>query len=99
MELEYATRDLERACTNERQMQRQYGAQIAKALKLRIAELRRARELGDLLLGTGRWEELSGGRAGQWSARLTANWRLIIEPVDRTTITVRVVEIVDYHKH
>lgn len=79
-------------------MQKELGAQIAKPLKLRIAELRRAREIGDLLLGTGRWEELDADRAGQWSARLTANWRLIVSPVDRTVVTVRVVEIVDYHK-
>ena len=36
--------------------------------------------MADLLLGTGRWEELKADRAGQWSARLTGNWRLIVEP-------------------
>lgn len=79
-------------------MQRKLGAALAKALKLRVAELRRVSDLSDLLLGTGRWEQLSSDRAGQWSARLTANWRLIVEPDSGDSITVIVVEIVDYHR-
>ena len=98
MQLEYATRDLEKTCTDERVMQKKLGAQIAKTLQLRITEMRRAVEMGDLLLGTGRWEELTGDRAGEWSARLSANWRLIVQPFDREVMTVLVVEIVDYHK-
>lgn len=98
MQLDYADRELERQCTDERYMQRKLGQQVAKALKLRIAELRYATEMQDLLLGAGRWEELSGDRRGQWSARLTANWRLIVQPDERDVITVIVVEIVDYHR-
>jgi proteic killer suppression protein len=98
MQLEYASRDLEKTCTDQRAMQKKLGAQIAKTLKLRIAEMRRAVEMGDLLLGTGRWEELKGDRAGEWSARLSANWRLVVQPVDRDVVTVLVLEIVDYHK-
>lgn len=98
MRLGYADRELERICTDTRYMQRKLGAQVAKALRLRIAELRRATEMADLLLGTGRWEELSGDRAGQWSARLTANWRLIVQSDEGSSITVIVMEIVDYHR-
>ncbi|WP_193509050.1 type II toxin-antitoxin system RelE/ParE family toxin [Cryobacterium sp. BB736] len=97
MQLDYAERELERQCTDERYMQRKLGAQVAKALKLRIAELRYATEMQDLLLGTGRWEQLSGDRSGQWSARLTGNWRLIVQPDERDAHTVIVIEIVDYH--
>lgn len=96
MEIGYATRDLERLCTNERRMQKHLGAQVAKTLKLRIAELRYVQEMKDLLLGTGKWEELKADRAGQWSARLTANWRLIVEPAN-DSITVTIIEIIDYH--
>ena len=78
-------------------MQKKLGAAIAKPLKLRIAELRSARDFDDLLLGTGRWEQLSANRAGEWSARLTANWRLIVEQTSSTSATALVVEIVDYH--
>jgi proteic killer suppression protein len=80
VELRYATSELERQCTDDRYMQRTLGAQIAKTLRLRIAELRFASQMTDLLLGVGRWEELRGDRAGQWSARLSANWRLIVAP-------------------
>lgn len=96
MEIGYATRDLERLCTDERRMQKHLGAQVAKTLKLRIAELRYVQEMIDLLLGTGKWEELKADRAGQWSARLTANWRLIVEPAS-DSITVIIIEIIDYH--
>jgi proteic killer suppression protein len=98
MELRYASRDLERICTDERRMVRELGAQVAKALKLRVAELQRVREFPDLLVGTGRWEPLTADRSRQWSARLTANYRLIVEEErDRVAIAL-VVEITDYHR-
>ena len=78
-------------------MQATYGANVAKKLQLRLAELTYVDEMADLLAGPGRWEELTGDRAGQWSARLTANWRLIVQPEQRDLITVIIVEIVDYH--
>lgn len=97
MDLRYADNELERQCTDGRYMQRKLGAQRARALKLRLDELRRVTELGDLLFIAGKWEELRGDRGGQWSGRLTANWRLIIEP-DQTTVTIVLIrEIVDYH--
>lgn len=96
MELRYADNELERQCTDAKYAQRKRGAQLAKSLQLRVGELRRAETIGDLLLGGGRWEEMKGDRDGQWSARLTKNWRLIIEP-DGDEIVVWVIEIVDYH--
>jgi proteic killer suppression protein len=98
MELQYASRDLERICTDERRMVRELGAQVAKALKLRIAELRRVREFADLLLGTGRWEPLAADRSGQWSARLTANFRLIVQEERDGGAFALVIEITDYHR-
>ena len=77
-------------------MQKHLGAQVAKTLRLRMAELRYVQEMTDLLLGTGKWEELKADRAGQWSARLTANWRLIVEP-DGDGMTVIIIEMIDYH--
>jgi plasmid maintenance system killer protein len=98
MELRYASRALERICTDERRMVRELGAQVARALRLRVTELRRVREFPDLLAGTGRWEPLTADRSGQWSARLTANYRLIVaEERDGVAIAL-VVEITDYHR-
>lgn len=98
MELRFASHNLERTCTDERRMARELGAQVAKALKLRIAELRRIRDFADLLLGTGRWEQLTANRAGQWSARLTANWRLVVEEEQADQAIALVIEITDYHR-
>ena len=95
--LRYATRDLEKACSSARRMQAAFGANVAKKLKLRIAELMYVEEMADLLSGPGRWEELKGNRADQWSARLTGNWRLIVQPEEGDKMTVLVVEIIDYH--
>ena len=86
MDLRYATSELERQCTDARYMRRMFGAQVAKALRLRIDDLRAAEKMSDLLQMTGRWEELKADRAGQWSARLTANWRLIVEPGDHESL-------------
>lgn len=97
MELRYADNELERQCTDGRYMQRKLGVQRAKALKLRLDELRRVDELDDLLFIAGKWESLKADRAGQWSGRLTGNWRIIIEPVGATITVVLVREIVDYH--
>lgn len=97
MELRYVDNELERQCTERRYMQRKLGAQRAKALRLRIDELRRVDELGDLLFMAGKWEPMKGDRAGQWSGRLTGNWRIIVEPKGGTVAVVLVCEIVDYH--
>ena len=97
VELRYADKGIERICTDARQMQKKLGADVAKKLKLRITELIRVEEMNDLLAGTGKWEQLKADRAGQWSARLTANWRLIVQPEEGERVTVLVVEIVDYH--
>ena len=79
-------------------MVRELGAQVAKALKLRVAELQRVREFPDLVVGTGRWEPLSADRTGQWSARLTANYRLIVKEERDGVAIALLVEIADYHR-
>ena len=97
MELRYGDNELERQCTDARYMQRKLGAQRAKALKLRLDELRRVGELGDLLFIAGKWEAMKADRSGQWSGRLTGNWRVIVRPLSEAVATVEVIEIVDYH--
>ena len=96
--ISYKTRQLERACLDEREMKRRYESQVAKGIKLRHTELRAAGTVDDLLHGPGRWEVLTGDRAGQWSGRLTGNWRFIIEPTNSDGSEVLVSEIVDYHQ-
>lgn len=96
MRVDFASRELERICTDSRYMRRKLGAQVAKTLRLRVAELMSVTHVRDLLEGTGRWEELRGDRAGTWSARLSANWRLIIRPGEHGQHAT-VLDIEDYH--
>jgi len=95
MHVNYATAKVERSCTVDREMTKTFDAVMCKSLKLRLGELRAASTTEDLLLGTGRWEQLVGNRAGHWSARLTKNWRLLVR--ENTTSDVTVTEIIDYH--
>ena len=71
MELRYSNRELERQCTQLRYMKKKLDEQRAKALRLRLNELRAAADMSDLLIVGGRWEPFTGDRNGQWSARLT----------------------------
>lgn len=102
MEVRYATKKLERQCTVERAMKKAFDMGVVKALKLRINELHSVESFADLFHTTGRWEQLSGNLAGEWSARLSANYRLIVEPIgdgqDPTGLRiVEVQDIRDYH--
>ncbi|WP_336249127.1 type II toxin-antitoxin system RelE/ParE family toxin [Stomatohabitans albus] len=97
MRVAFASKELERICTDERYMQRKLGAKVAKTLKIRIASLTRAQHTDDLLEDIGHWKPLTADRSGQWSARLTGNWRLIIEPDESQCITVTVIAVEDYH--
>ena len=97
MRVDFASRELERICTDSRYMRRKLGAQVAKTLRLRVAELMSVTHVRDLLEGTGRWEELKGDRGGTWSARLSANWRLIIRPGEQGQ-QATVLDIEDYHR-
>ena len=56
MEVRYATRKIEKICTNDCEMKRKLDANIAKKLRLRIVELHNVESFADLLRGTGRWE-------------------------------------------
>ena len=83
-------------------MKKTFDMRVVKALKLRINELHAVESFADLLHLSGRWEQLSGDLAGKWSTRLTANDRLIVEPVGdgKDPTALRIVEVLnirDYH--
>lgn len=95
-DIRYKDKRVERLCTDARWAKKELGAESAKHLMRRIAELRSVMVADDLLRVTGRWEELTADRAGQWSARLGRNWRLIVEAA-RGDSRIIIIEIVDYH--
>lgn len=78
-------------------MVRKIGADLAKSLRRRIAELRSARVMADVLDGRGRWEQMTADRAGTWSARLSANWRLVVRSDGPDADVAVVIRLEDYH--
>ena len=110
MDFSFANRKLEREFSDERLMNKAYGAR-ARALQNRLATLEGAEKLSDVPKGPPDWlEQLKGDRDEQFSVVLTKNWRLIFEvnhdPTPRLTdggidlekvIAIRLVEVVDYH--
>lgn len=102
MEVEYASTDLERACLDDRQARRALGEVAGKALGKRFKQIEASSSVQDLLDGVGKWHWLNGDRSGQLAGHLTANQRIVVEPMsgnqkDATATRVRIVEIVDYH--
>ena len=87
-----------------------YGAERGGHIRKRLDDLAAAASLEDMKSLPGRCEELTSNRKGQFSVRLTGNYRLIFEPnhdpvpvqvsggLDWSQITsVKVIEVVDYH--
>lgn len=96
-EIRYSGSRIERVCTDERFMVREYGSATAKVLRRRIAELRSAETMADVLDGPGRWEALTADRRGCWSARVSANWRLLVRADGPDSDVVLVEGLEDYH--
>lgn len=96
----YSSRQLEKECTDEREMKRKRGP-LAPKLRLRINALELANSLEELrtLDPLGKWHQLTANRAGNWASKLSANWRLVVEEIggEGSAVTVMVIEIEDYH--
>ncbi|MBS7548309.1 type II toxin-antitoxin system RelE/ParE family toxin [Dietzia massiliensis] len=95
MDVEYATKKLERTCNSSRLLKKEFGAPAGKAVEKRIVQLRTADCMDDLKYVTGKWHEMSGDLKGEWAAHLTPNWRIVVVPVGNDA--VQVVRIEDYH--
>ena len=89
---------------------RRFGLDAARKLKARLDDLDAAESMEDMRNLPGKWEELAGDRAGQFSARLTGALRLVVRPARqpppeqpdlgldwRAIDSVTVIEVVDYH--
>ena len=102
MEIYYATKALEKLCTDEKEAARKR-ADLADKLKLRVNALREARDFVDLQIidRGGKWHELKVNLAGTWSGRLSPNWRLLVRsegegpPEERNEATI--LDLDDYH--
>ncbi|BBO23201.1 killer suppression protein [Candidatus Nitrosymbiomonas proteolyticus] len=110
MDISFATDRLERDMNDHASMVRAYGAERAKALQKRLADLDAVQVLEEMRLLAGRCEELVGDRKGQLSVRLNANYRLIFQPADEPPAlkddggidwnqvrSIQILEVIDYH--
>lgn len=111
MEVSFASRKMQKACSSEKELKREWGPPIAKKLGQRLMELSAAQTLKDISrLPPARCHELSGDRQGQLSVDVAQPYRLIFEPdhdpapkkpdggLDWTQVTkVVVLEVCDTH--
>jgi len=111
MKIQFSTTKMQKACCSEREMAKEWGAAVAKKLKLRLAQLEAAATLADVAQMPGaRCHELAQDRKGQLAVDLAHPHRLIFVPdhdpvprkpdggLDWSQVTcILILEIVDYH--
>lgn len=110
MEVSFATERLKKTCESPAERKKRFGEPCAGKLKSRLDDLDAAQSMDDMRHLPGHWEELTGGRKGQFSCRLAGGLRLIVAPtrqpppakpdggIDwRAIDQVNVLEVVDYH--
>ena len=86
MNITYRTKKLQRICTDSAVAKRALGRDIALKLYMRMAEIRAADTVEQLMQAqAGRCHALTGNRNGQFAMDLVHPYRLIF------------IEIVDYH--
>lgn len=76
VEIAFAKKSLRQVCESERTARHSLGAAVAEKLKRRLADLRAANSVKDLVAG--RPKELTNARAGQISLELAEGFRLIL---------------------
>lgn len=111
MEIQFRTARMQRACSSERESNRQWGPQNARRIRQRLAELHAADNLADIgTLPAARLHLLRGDRVGQFAVDVVHPFRLIFEPmhdplprkadggIDLSKVTrIRILEMTDYH--
>ena len=111
MDIVFRTRKLEKTFNTAAALQKTYGTQMTKAIMMRMAVLKTARNLA-LVPPTrpDRRHQLSGAREGQFAVDLVHAHRLVFEPahkppprkddggIDVQQITaITVLDVIDYH--
>lgn len=108
MDIVFADKGLQALCENWKKQRKRFGANGAKKLQGRLADLVAAANVTELVAGHP--HPLKGDRAGQFSLRLHGACRLVFEPTAipppsledgaiswRDVTSVRIVFIGDYH--
>jgi len=111
MDIIFRSSKLQKACSSERESNRQWGAENAKKIRQRLADLEAAETLADMgALPPARCHELKGDRTGQFAVDLRHPLRLIFEPAQEPVprkedggvdlhkvIKIRILDVGDYH--
>lgn len=79
MKVYFADRRLRDRCADDRELRREYGAEGARKIKLRLAVLAAAESLDDVMRAPGKCHPLHGDRAGCYAMTLHAGWRLVFQ--------------------
>jgi len=85
MDISAGDNKLRKAIENEADCKRQFGVDMARKIRLRVAALRAAESLADFWppkSGPERCHELEGGRKGTFSMDLKQPYRLLFEPAE-----------------
>ena len=111
MEIFFRTTKLRAACSTVRDSDRTWGADRARVVRRRLAELQAAESLAMVsVLPPARLHQLDGQRKGQYAVDAIHPFRLTLEPwhdelplledggIDKTKVTrVRILAVEDYH--
>jgi proteic killer suppression protein len=80
VEIVFATKRLESALATDKARVREFGAERARRLNMRLTQLHDAEHLEQMRTLPGRCHELHGDRRGQLTIDVTKNERLIFKP-------------------
>ena len=111
MDIAFRTRKIERTVNSDNALQKAYGSQMARAVKVRLAVLSAARNLAMVpTTPPDRRHQLRGDRDEQFAVDLVHPRRLVFEPnherlprrddggIDTEQVTaITIIDVVDYH--
>ena len=108
MKILYANKKLQSLCENRKQAEKKHGADCAKKLRTRLADLEAASRVTDLVAGNP--HPLTGDRAGHFALNLAGGFRLVFSAannpvpinqdggIDWQSVTIVSIEFIgDYH--
>ena len=98
MDITYASKKIEKVCTDAEIAERAYGRKMAEKIHQRMDELTAADTVEMMIrYHIGRCHPLSQNRKGQYAMDLVHPYRLVFEKRGDVIQIANVLEIVDYH--
>jgi proteic killer suppression protein len=108
LELRYKNKKIRSLCEKQAEAVKKLGADCAKKLRTRLADLEAANRVTELIAGNP--HPLIGDRSGQFAVSLQGGWRLVFAPsndphptkpdggIDWEQVTIVTIEYIgDYH--